>query len=135
MNSIWKLKIGPIKLPYILIELADDYSHCVVGTSFSSWMCTLSAYPYFSGYPSRAYLWLMSRQPHMPLPVYNTLLQKLSVDHGYDVSKVILQPQKWPGVCASDLSSALGILETESSSGKQAERQEAKEEESDTGSD
>ena len=42
MNSIWKLKIGPIKLPYILIELADDYSHCVVGTSFSSWMCTLS---------------------------------------------------------------------------------------------
>ena len=57
----------------------------------------------------------MSESPHMDLPRYNSLLEKVAVNHGYDTSKIILVPQKRNETTdASDLSSSLANVELNS---------------------
>merc|ERR1719223_1409859 len=47
-SALWKVSpTWPVKLPYHIIELGNDYEYCVIG------------------YPSRDYCWIMSRQPVM----------------------------------------------------------------------
>lgn len=67
-----KLKVQffwPIRAPYWIIGLADDYSWAMV-----------------SG-PSRKYLWILSRKPVLPDETYNMLLEKLKAD-GFDISRL-----------------------------------------------
>lgn len=59
----------PIKLPFLLMELSDDYQHCMIG------------------YPSRAYLWIMSRSADMDPRVYEAYV-KVAEEQGYDVAKI-----------------------------------------------
>jgi len=66
----------PIKLRYIIIDCADDYSSMTVG------------------YPDRSFLWVMAREPTPPA---DKLAQMLAVPEqlGYDMSLVKPVPQEW----------------------------------------
>ena len=56
----WKLQpVWPLKVPFLIIELADDYSHTVIG------------------FPSRQYCWIMARSPTMSDALYEELRNDL----------------------------------------------------------
>ncbi|CAE7661581.1 TIL [Symbiodinium sp. CCMP2456] len=63
-----------LKLPYIIVDCADDYSKAIVG------------------YPNRAYLWILSRKPTVSDADYEKLIQK-SKELGYDEDKIRKVPQ------------------------------------------
>lgn len=60
---------------YYVLELDDDYSWAVIGSS------------------SDNYLWILSRTPRMDPSIYNDLINRLT-NRGYDLSKLILVEQK-----------------------------------------
>ncbi|CAM9402259.1 unnamed protein product [Phaeothamnion confervicola] len=64
----------PMKLPYIILSCEDDYSSTVIG------------------YPSRAYLWIMAREPAMSPEAYQKALD-LAKSCGYDLSHLRVVPQ------------------------------------------
>ena len=72
-----KLKIQffwPFKGKYWIIDLADDYSHAVVG------------------HPNRKYLWILSRSKTLDKNIYNKILKECS-SKGFDVSKIKITQQ------------------------------------------
>lgn len=74
----WKVSpVWPIKLPYCIIELEENYEYCVIG------------------YPNRAYVWIMARKPQMDDAQYEMLLSKLKDIHKYDLEGIRKVPQKW----------------------------------------
>lgn len=76
-NAEWRVQFfWPIKFPYHVIELADDYSYTVVGV------------------PNRNYVWIMARTPSLPEDTYRRLLARIA-DLGFDTAKVQLVPQVW----------------------------------------
>jgi len=73
----WRVQfIWPIKVPYLIIDLAKNYSYTVIGE------------------PSRKFVWIMSRKPTIDDDVYQNILLKLN-QIGYDVSKIKKMPQIW----------------------------------------
>jgi apolipoprotein D and lipocalin family protein len=60
---------------YWIIDLTENYSAAVVGG------------------PSRDYLWILSRQPHMPDADYEALVNRATVQ-GYDTSKLVKTRQE-----------------------------------------
>jgi len=78
VSSKWKVSpFWPVKLDYPIIELDDEnYEYCVIG------------------YPSRQYLWIMSRLPTMTDDTYDMLVKRCVEKHGYD-SNIRKVPQKW----------------------------------------
>jgi apolipoprotein D and lipocalin family protein len=77
-STEWKVSpMWPIKLPYLILEVADDYSWTVVG------------------YPSRDYAWIMSRHPTMPDDIYEMLKTRLVEKHQYDLEGLRRVPQVW----------------------------------------
>lgn len=64
----------PLRMPYIICDLATDYSNVIVG------------------YPSRSYLWIMARTPTLPDSEYTKLIDKTK-DMGYDTSLIRKVPQ------------------------------------------
>ena len=65
-----KVKIaGPFYANYQVIALGDNYEYAVVGT------------------PSRKYLWILSRTPHINDDLYNSLV-KLAGDNGFNVKQL-----------------------------------------------
>jgi apolipoprotein D and lipocalin family protein len=79
VSSKWKVSpFWPIKLDYPIIELDEEnYSYCVIG------------------YPSRQYLWIMSRLPAMKEETYDMIVKRCVDKHGYDVTHLRKVPQKW----------------------------------------
>jgi len=76
-NSEWRVQfIWPLKVPYLIIDLAEDYSYTVIGE------------------PSRKFVWIMARKPSIDDEIYNNIIQKLS-QVGYNVSKIQKMPQIW----------------------------------------
>lgn len=74
-NAEWRVQfIWPIKFPYLIIDLAEDYSYTVIGV------------------PNKKYVWIMSRAPEIPESVYREILRKLEVI-GYDIKKIKRMPQ------------------------------------------
>ncbi|CAE7633924.1 TIL [Symbiodinium pilosum] len=63
-----------LKLPYIIVDCASDYSSAIVG------------------YPSRTYLWILSRKPAVSDAEYQKLIEK-SKELGYDEAKIRKVPQ------------------------------------------
>jgi apolipoprotein D and lipocalin family protein len=61
---------------YWVIELAPDYSYAVVGE------------------PKGRYLWILSREPRMPEPLYAGILERAA--RFYDVSRVVRTEQRPP---------------------------------------
>mmetsp|Transcript_28308 Transcript_28308/g.53587 ORF Transcript_28308/g.53587 Transcript_28308/m.53587 type:complete len:185 (-) Transcript_28308:22-576(-) len=77
-GALWKVSpLWPIKMPYSIIGLASDYSHCVIG------------------YPNRAYFWVMARNPIMDESTYQQILRDLKEKHGYDLEGSFKVNQDW----------------------------------------
>ncbi len=76
-NAVWKVQfIWPLKLPYLVIDLADDYRYTVIGV------------------PNKKFVWIMSRDPQMEETDYNQILDQLK-SIGYDTSKIVRMEQNW----------------------------------------
>lgn len=72
-----KLKVTffwPFYGDYWVIDLADDYSYAVVG------------------HPSRDYLWILARQPHMEPATYEAILGRIRTQ-GYETGRLIRTEQ------------------------------------------
>ncbi|MGC9312441.1 MAG: lipocalin family protein [Sediminispirochaetaceae bacterium] len=69
-NADWRVRpIWPLKLPYYILELAEDYSYTVVGTN------------------NYKYLWIMARKPAMDKTVYDEVVSRMA-QRGYDTDKI-----------------------------------------------
>ncbi len=75
-NARWGVQfLWPFKAPYLVIDLAPDYSTTTIG------------------YPSRDLIWIMARTPSLPESTYQKLLQHAAAQ-GYDLSRIVKIPQK-----------------------------------------
>jgi len=76
-NSEWRVQFfWPIKFPYLVIDIADDYHYTVIGV------------------PNRRFVWIMARSSQIDQNEYDFILNKL-LKKGYDVSKIKKMPQIW----------------------------------------
>ena len=71
MQFIW-----PFKMPFLIIDLDDNYQFTVIG------------------YPSRKYVWIMAREPKLSDEVYEGILSNLA-EVGYDISQINKILQQW----------------------------------------
>ena len=71
MQFLW-----PFKMPFLIIDIDDEYSYTVIG------------------YPSRNYVWIMARKPEIPQKTYQSILKNLEYV-GYDISQINKVPQVW----------------------------------------
>ena len=76
-NAEWRMQfIWPFKMPFLIIDLDDNYTYTVIG------------------YPNRDYVWIMSRESQMKVEDYDNIIDKLS-SVGYDISKIQKVLQDW----------------------------------------
>jgi len=80
VNTEWRVKMKflgfiPIKLPYLVIDLATDGSYTVIG------------------YPTRKYLWIMARTKTLPDDVWAGIYERLRVQ-GYNTDAIIRVPTR-----------------------------------------
>jgi len=76
-NAEWRVQpLWPLKLGYLIIDLADDYSYTVVGV------------------PNRNYLWIMARETSLSDSVYQGILDRVA-EQGYDLNAIQMVPQIW----------------------------------------
>lgn len=74
-NARWRESpVWPIYLSYLILYVDPDYHYALVG------------------YPGREYGWILSRQPEIDEPTYQTLLKHFQ-DQGYDASRFRRVPQ------------------------------------------
>jgi apolipoprotein D and lipocalin family protein len=77
-QAVWGMQfIWPIQAEYLVVYLDSDYQTVIVGRS------------------KRDYVWIMARQPILPDPVYEHLVERVAA-LGYDVGKLRKVPQHWP---------------------------------------
>jgi apolipoprotein D and lipocalin family protein len=77
-NATWGMQfIWPIKAEYLITYLTDDYSQTVIARN------------------KRDYVWIMARKPEIPEVDYIRIVEMLAAQ-GYDTSKLIKIPQRWP---------------------------------------
>ena len=77
-NAEWKVQFfWPIRFPFYVMELADDYSYVVVGV------------------PNRSYIWIMARTPSLSEATYDSLLTRIDAE-GFNTGDIKLVPQSWP---------------------------------------
>jgi apolipoprotein D and lipocalin family protein len=76
-NSHWKISpLWPIKLNYLIIDLAEDYSWTVIGV------------------PSQKWVWIMAKDWKMEENQFNTIISRIK-KMGYSAKDIIKVPQKW----------------------------------------
>lgn len=76
-KSHWKVRpFWPLKLDYLVIALADDYSWTAVGV------------------PNGNYLWIMAREWDFSKKKVTDILKKLD-ESGYPINDIKYVPQKW----------------------------------------
>ncbi len=76
-NAEWRVQfIWPLKFPYLVIDLDEDYSYTVIGV------------------PNKKFVWIMSRTPDLVEDKYVEILQRLD-QYGYDIKKIKRMPQIW----------------------------------------
>jgi apolipoprotein D and lipocalin family protein len=74
-NSVWQIQpIWPLRLPYLIIELADDYRYTVIGTN---------------NYKN---VWIMARNPALSREDYEGILSRLA-QRGYKVDDIKIMTQ------------------------------------------
>ncbi|MDK9698998.1 MAG: lipocalin family protein [bacterium] len=75
--SEWRVQFfWPIKFPYYVLDLDQEYTYTVVGTS------------------NRSYAWIMTREPNPPDSLIQHLISKLE-KAGFDPFKIQRVPQTW----------------------------------------
>ena len=72
MQFVW-----PIKADFRVVYLSDDLSYTIIGRN------------------KRDFVWLMSRSPSMTDEDYSSAMNFIE-SIGYDMSKIVNIPQKWP---------------------------------------
>ena len=73
----WRIQmIWPIKFPYLIMDLAPDYSYTVIGV------------------PNRSYIWIMAKTPTLPEATYQEILKRIEAQK-FDLSLIQKVPQKW----------------------------------------
>lgn len=76
-NAEWRVQfIWPLKFPYLVLDLADDYRYTSIGV------------------PNKKFVWIMSRTPQMSENDYANVLKKLA-NLTYDVGKIQKMEQIW----------------------------------------
>lgn len=76
-NAEWRVQFfWPVKFPYLVIWLDEDYETTVIGV------------------PNRKYAWIMSRSPEIDKEHYREILSYMKAT-GYDVDKLMEIPQEW----------------------------------------
>lgn len=76
-SAYWKVQfIWPLKFDYLVLDVADDYSHTVIGV------------------PNQKYVWIMAREPSIAENRYESIITKLE-RQGYETSKIKKVPQIW----------------------------------------
>jgi apolipoprotein D and lipocalin family protein len=76
-NTEWKVQpLWPLKLPYLIIDLAEDYRYTVIGTN------------------NYKYVWIMSRTPTISGDDYAGILARLA-ERGYKIVDIQRMPQVW----------------------------------------
>lgn len=79
-NALWGMRFWwwfPVKFEYRISHLEPDYSVTIIARS------------------KRDYVWLMSRTPEMSEADYERY-RSLMANWGYDTSKLVRIPQRWP---------------------------------------
>jgi apolipoprotein D and lipocalin family protein len=77
-NAEWRIQFfWPFKFPYLIIDLAPDYSYTVIGV------------------PNRSYVWIMARTPQLNENLYLQILARLR-EQGYETSLIQSVPQQKP---------------------------------------
>ncbi|GKY99331.1 hypothetical protein MPSEU_000888100 [Mayamaea pseudoterrestris] len=78
-SGAWKVSpFWPIKAPYLILEVDEaNYDYTLIG------------------YPSRDYLWIMSRKPQMDESVYKMLTERAVEKHQYSLEGLRRVPQVW----------------------------------------
>ena len=77
-NALWGMQfIWPIKADFRVVYLSNDHSYTIIGRN------------------KRDYVWLMSRTPLMSESDYSDAISFIG-EIGYDISKIVVVPQKWP---------------------------------------
>lgn len=77
-NAEWRIQmVWPLKFAYLVIGLDTNYQYTVIGV------------------PSRNYVWIMARTPHMDEALLTQIIANLK-NVGYDTSKIERVPQVWP---------------------------------------
>lgn len=72
----WRVQpFWPVRLAYLVLELAPDYSYTVIG------------------HPSKKYVWIMARTPELDPSIERRLRNRLA-EVGYDTSKILVMPQQ-----------------------------------------
>lgn len=70
-NSEWRVQpLWPLKMPYYILELGDDYSYTIIGTN------------------NYDYLWIMARTEIMDKPILNDVINRMA-DRGFNREKII----------------------------------------------
>ena len=76
-NAEWRMQFfWPIKFPFLIIDLDDDYTYTVIGI------------------PSKKLVWIMARKPIVNDQIYDRILSDL-LDIGYDIKLIKKVPQIW----------------------------------------
>ena len=76
-NAEWRMQfLWPIKMPFLIIDLDEDYSYTVIGV------------------PNRKYVWIMSRESSMNSDIFETIINKLK-KVGYDTTQIKTIKQEW----------------------------------------
>jgi apolipoprotein D and lipocalin family protein len=74
-NARWGVQfLWPFQAPYLVIDLAPDYSTTIIG------------------HPSRNLIWIMARTPTIPEDAYRKLLRN-AYWQGYDTNRIVKVPQ------------------------------------------
>lgn len=78
-NARWGVQfLWPFEAPYLVIDLAADYSTTIIG------------------YPSRDLIWIMARTPTLSESNYQALLEKAALQ-GYATNRIVKVPQAKEG--------------------------------------
>jgi apolipoprotein D and lipocalin family protein len=78
-NAVWGMQfVWPVKAEYLILEVADDYGHTVVGRN------------------RRDHVWIMARAPRMPEADYERIVRDLD-EAGYDTSRLVKVPHRAAG--------------------------------------
>ena len=76
-NAVWGMQfLWPIKADYRIIYLDEDYTVTVIGRN------------------KRDYVWIMAREPVMPVSEYEAIVSMLE-SVGYNIGEIQKVPQKW----------------------------------------
>ena len=75
-NAEWRVQfVWPFRVPFLVIDLDDDYQWAVIG------------------YPSRKLAWVLSRKTSLDEKTYQGILQRMQ-QQGYDTTKLAKVPQR-----------------------------------------